>query len=83
LAFAEGVDRCCAAWAQAAKGNCPFQRIFIETVQAIERELAVQSALKNKAEADKPQMSDIEVARRVAFLLNRVVNAKAPASGED
>jgi Family of unknown function (DUF5681) len=57
--------------AHAAKGNSPAQRTFIEIVQLIERELAAEAAAKNKAEAETSQISDIEAARRVAFLLNK------------
>jgi hypothetical protein len=55
--------------ALAAKGNGPSQRALIETVQAIERELAAQAIAKDKAEADKRPMS--EIARRIAFILSR------------
>jgi hypothetical protein len=55
---------------RAAKGNGPAQRTAFETVQAIESGCAAQAALKDKAEADKPPMSDLEAARRIAFLLS-------------
>jgi len=57
--------------ALAAKGNGPAQRAILETVQAIERELAAQAIAEDKAEADKRPMSDIEIARRIAFALSK------------
>jgi ABC-type uncharacterized transport system substrate-binding protein len=44
---------------------------LIEAIQAIEREGAAQAAAKDKAEANMPPMSDLEVARRIAFTLER------------
>jgi Family of unknown function (DUF5681) len=55
--------------ALAAKGNGPAQRAVIEAVQAIEREAAVRAAVEAKDKANERPMSDIEVARRIAFLL--------------
>ena len=55
--------------ALAAKGNGPAQRSVIEAVQAIEREIEAQVAAKDKAEAKKPKMSELEIARRIAFVL--------------
>ena len=57
--------------ALAAKGNGPAQRAVIEAVQAIEREVAAQAAAETKDKANERPMSDIEVARRIAFLLDR------------
>jgi Family of unknown function (DUF5681) len=57
--------------ALAAKGNGPAQRAVIEAVQAIEREVAAQAAADTKDKANERPMSDIEVARRIAFLLHR------------
>jgi hypothetical protein len=57
--------------ALAAKGNGPAQRAVIEAVQAIEREAAAQAATETKDKANERPMSDIEVARRIAFLLDR------------
>jgi hypothetical protein len=54
--------------ARAAKGNGPAQRAVIEAVQAIEQELAAQVAIKESAQAKEPPMSDMEVARRIAFI---------------
>ena len=55
--------------ALAAKGNGPAQRSVIEAVQANEREIEAQVAAKDKAEAKKPKMSELEIARRIAFVL--------------
>src|SRR2546430_5592514 len=57
--------------ALAAKGNGLAQRTVIEAIQAIEREIAAHVAAKERALADTPAMSDLEVARRIAFLLTR------------
>jgi Family of unknown function (DUF5681) len=57
--------------ANAAKGSGPAQRTLIATVQTIERELASQATMAAKAEADKPQMAELDAARRVAFLLTQ------------
>jgi hypothetical protein len=57
--------------ALAAKGNGPAQRAVIEAVQAIEREAAAQAAAEIKDKANERPMSDIEVARRIAFFLDR------------
>jgi hypothetical protein len=57
--------------ARAAKGNGPAQRAVIEAVQAIEQELAAQVAIKEGVQAKEPPMSDLEVARRIAFILNK------------
>ena len=57
--------------ALAAKGNGLAQRTIIETIQAIEREIEAHVAAKERALADTPAMSDLELARRIAFLLTR------------
>ena len=57
--------------ALAAKGNGLAQRTVIEAIQAIEREIAAHVAAKERALADTPAMSDLELARRIAFLLTR------------
>ncbi len=38
-------------------------------VQAIEREIEAQVAVNDAARANKPAMSDLEIARRIAFAL--------------
>jgi uncharacterized protein with PhoU and TrkA domain len=57
--------------ALAAKGNGPSQRALIEMVQTIEHELAAQAIAKDKAEAYERPMSDLEIARRIAFALTK------------
>jgi Family of unknown function (DUF5681) len=57
--------------ALAVKGNGPAQRAVIEAVQAIEREATARAAAETKDKANERPMSDIEAARRVAFLLER------------
>jgi hypothetical protein len=57
--------------ALAAKGNGLAQRLVIETVQRIEREVAAQAAEESKQRAIEPPMSNLEVARRIAFILTR------------
>jgi hypothetical protein len=57
--------------ALAAKGNGPAQRAIIETITAIEQEHAKQAAADAKAQASKKPMSDLELARRILFILNR------------
>jgi hypothetical protein len=41
----------------------------IEMTQAIEREDTAGATIRRKAETDKPQLSDLELARRIAFAL--------------
>jgi hypothetical protein len=57
--------------ALAAKGNGPAQRAVIEAVQAIEREAAARAAAETRDKANERPLSDIEVARRIALLLDR------------
>jgi hypothetical protein len=65
--------------AGAAKGNGPSQRALIELVQTIERELAAEATAKDKAKAEERPMSDLEVARRIAFLLNKAARQSQPS----
>ena len=51
----------------AAKGNAPAQRAVLATVQAIEQANATQQSAK--PEQEEPEMSELEVARRIAFAL--------------
>jgi hypothetical protein len=57
--------------ALAAKGNGPAQRAVIEAVQAIEHEIAARAVAKESEQAETPSMSNLEAARRVAFLLEK------------
>ena len=57
--------------ALAAKGNGPAQRTVIETIQAIEREIGAQLVIKKSAQPQTPALSDLEIARRIAFVLSK------------
>ena len=59
--------------AGAAKGSGPAQRAVIEAVQTIEREIAAQTTAERAEKAAEP-MSDLEVARRIAFILTRGIH---------
>jgi RNase P/RNase MRP subunit p29 len=52
-----------------AKGNGPAQRALIEFLRLSEQELAAEAAAKAKDQAARP-LSDLEVARRIAFVLS-------------
>jgi hypothetical protein len=68
-----------ASFALAAKGNGPAQRALIMQLGVIERELAAETAAHD-AQAEETcgkSMTDIEIARRVAFVLLRGQNAAA------
>jgi hypothetical protein len=56
--------------ALAAKGNGPAQRAVIAAVQAIEQDVAAQAAARESSETI-PAMSDLELARRIAFILGK------------
>ena len=62
--------------ALAAKGNGPAQRSVIETVQAIERDIEAQVAAKDKAVAAKRPMSELEIGRRLAFVLELIARGE-------
>lgn len=55
---------------QAAKGNVPAQRFSIEVLRASQQERVAQAAAEAKDEGAKRPMSNIEAARRIAFVLN-------------
>ena len=55
--------------ALAAKGNGPAQRSVIQSVQAIESQLELQESAVSCAPPDHSNLSDAEVARRIAFVL--------------
>ena len=57
--------------ALAAKGNGPAQRALIEAIQAIEREIAAHAVARGSEQAKTPALSDLELARRIAFLLSK------------
>jgi hypothetical protein len=64
--------------ALAAKGNGAAQRAVIEAVQAIEREIEAHVTAKQRALADTPAMSNLELARRIAFILSKAENDASP-----
>ena len=72
--------------ALAAKGNGPAQRAVIEAVQAIEREVGAKATAEMEKQNDRP-MSNIEIARRLAFILTsakrELENQKRKASEND
>lgn len=53
--------------AAAAKGNGPSQRALLDMVRELEREVLKEEASKPKPE-EQPQMSNLEIARRIAFV---------------
>jgi hypothetical protein len=57
--------------ALAAKGNGPAQRAVIATVQAIEQDISTQEVARANSETKAPAMSDLELARRIAFALSK------------
>ena len=57
--------------ALAAKGNGPAQRAVIEAIRAIEQDIATQVAARESCEAESPKMSALDLARRIAFILER------------
>src|SRR5437660_9390029 len=61
--------------ALAAKGNGPAQRSVIEAVQAIEREIEALAA-KDKAVAAKRPMSELEIGRRLMFVLELIARGE-------
>jgi hypothetical protein len=64
--------------ALAAKGNGAAQRAVIEAIQAIEREIEAHVTAKERALADTPAMSNLELARRIAFILSKAENDASP-----
>jgi hypothetical protein len=59
--------------ALAAKGNGPAQRALFATVRMIEEEIAAQASASNAAQAE---ISDLEAARAIAFLLAKPLYEK-------
>ena len=56
--------------ALAAKGNGPAQRAIIAAIEAFEEDLATEAANKRVTVEPEPK-SELEVARRIAFALER------------
>ena len=57
--------------ALAAKGNGPALRSFIAMLEATERESAAKIEATTNTNDATPQMSHLDVARRIAFALER------------
>jgi hypothetical protein len=55
----------------AAKGNGPAQRAFIAAVQEIEHKMATREVGQANSETKTLAMSDVEIARRIAFVLTK------------
>jgi hypothetical protein len=56
----------------AAKGNGPAQRFSIEMLRASQQVLVAQALAEAKQNASERPLSELEVARRIAFILNKV-----------
>ncbi|MEA2904217.1 MAG: hypothetical protein QOI12_1604 [Alphaproteobacteria bacterium] len=57
--------------ALAAKGNGPAQRALFDAIQEIEGKIEAQVVAEKSTGAKTVEMSDLEVARRIAFVLSR------------
>jgi hypothetical protein len=55
----------------AVKGNGPAQRAAIEMIPQLERDVAEDTMTKKRTLAEMTKPSDLEVARRIAFALER------------
>ena len=64
--------------ALAVKGNGAAQRALIDTVRDIEREIDAQAARERPAD-EPPALSNLEAAKRVAFLLAKAAHEKGAA----
>jgi len=60
--------------ALAAKGNGPAQRALIQTIQAIESHIEATAA-EAKTSLDSSELSDVEIARRIAFILAKAAHS--------
>jgi hypothetical protein len=67
----------------AAKGNAAAQRAFIEFLRIFEQELACEAAAEAKEQAAKRPMSNVEMARRIAFVLNSAAQEMADAKASE
>jgi hypothetical protein len=56
--------------ALAAKGNGPAQRALIAAIEAFEQDAATEAAIKTASIEPEPK-SELEVARRIAFTIER------------
>jgi hypothetical protein len=62
--------------ALAVKGNGPAQRALIAAIHALEQELAVEAAAREKEEAQRKPINYNDAARRIAFILRRAYDEK-------
>jgi Family of unknown function (DUF5681) len=62
--------------ALAVKGNGPAQRALIAAIHALEQQLAIEAAAKEKAEAERPPINYTDSARRIAFILRLAYEEK-------
>ncbi len=73
--------------ALAAKGNGPAQRALIKMVQEVESTRLSQSnasdAHETPAEEDARPRTDLERARAIAYLLNKIALGNASLGGSD
>lgn len=60
--------------ALAAKGNSAAQRTVIQAIQAIESQIDAHAA-ETTARADSSKLSDLEVARHIAFVLAKAARS--------
>lgn len=61
--------------ALAAKGNGPAQRAFLAAIESFEKEAATEAAIKSTTVTPEPK-SELEVARRIAFVLERAARRR-------
>jgi hypothetical protein len=60
--------------ALAAKGNGPAQRTVVQTIQAIERQIEANPP-EGRTSLDSSKLSDVEVARHIAFMLAKAARS--------
>jgi hypothetical protein len=72
--------------ALAIKGNGPAQRWVLEVIRTIEREIEAQTAATESQKAERREMSELEIGRRLAFVLELIargeIKAKLPEKTE-
>ncbi len=62
--------------ALAVKGNGPAQRALIAAIHALEQERAIEAAEQAKAAAARHPISNLEAARRIAWMLRLAYEEK-------
>ena len=72
--------------ALAFRGNGPAQRGLIELTRTSEREIEAQTAATESQKAERRKMSELEIGRRLAFVLELIargeIKAKLPEKTE-